>query len=129
MKKTILYRLMMTITVTLFSVSLASCGDDNDEKSGGPLVGVWSCNEHYVDRTTGKVATDTYTFRSDGTYTWNCTSWTAKYGSYNYDPNSGALIIVNQEGTTWAYFVTSLTESSFVLIDEEGYRYRYYKNN
>ena len=129
MEKNIFGRVMIAIVVTLFSVSFVSCGDDNNEKSGGPLVGTWSCSDHYVDRTTGKDATDTYTFRSDGTYTWTCTSWTTNNGSYNYDPNSGALIIVNQNGTTWAYFITSLTESSFVLIDEDGYRYRYYKSN
>ena len=110
----------------LSSMSLSSCsGDDDDEESNNPLVGIWYCNNHYIDRISFDSGIDTYTFKSDGTYEWECSGWDNESGRYTYNKESGILTRTNQKGTTWVEMIVSLTDTYFVLIDEDGYRYTY----
>jgi len=118
------------VMFTIVSAFFASCSSsDSDEESvGNPIVGSWSCDDHYYGGSYG--GTDTYVFKSDGSYEWSCTGdwWDDDSGRYSYNHDNGELIISNRRGTVWVYHITSLSGSSFILIDEEGDSYRYYRD-
>ena len=119
------------LTITLISMmffSLASCSsDDNDETMANGLVGTWECSDHYIDLISFEDGTDYYTFKSNGTYEWRCRGHNSHSGKYSYNKESGLLTITNQKGTTWVYVIAALTDSFFVMIDEDGDRYTYTK--
>ncbi len=120
MKSLIKKSWLTTLMVLLLSgFALTSC--DDDDSAGGPLVGTWSCDGHYYG------GTDYYTFKSDGTYSWECpgTWFDPQSGHYTY--NNGLLVIVNSEGTNWTYFIQFVNKNTFVLTDEDGYTYTYTK--
>lgn len=104
-----------------FCVSFASCSKDEPNGSSKSLVGTWGSNNHYYG------GSDYYTFRSNGTYSWECPgSWfEPESGHYSY--NNGLLIIVNNEGTSWTYLVQFANKDTFILTDEDGYSYTYSK--
>ena len=63
--------LFFTLAVALMGISLTACGDDNNEPSGGSIVGTWECD---ISRTLIDEMSDIYKsgdeliqFRSDGT--------------------------------------------------------------
>lgn len=118
------------LLITLLTICILSCSKDSDniDRVESKIVGSWSCDNHYYGGSYG--GTDTYVFKSDGTYTWSCTGdwWEDAKGHYVYDEDSGVLLITNSRGTKWVYQILSLTNSSFILVDEDGYRYRYYRN-
>ena len=109
----------------LLAVCVVCMSCDKDESGG--LVGTWSCDNHYYGGDYG--GRDTYVFKSNGTYEWSCTGnwWDDETGRYTYDPEEGILAIV-RNGYTNLYVITSMTNSSFVMIDEDGGSYVYYKN-
>ena len=127
-KKKCFWSLLTLMLVAMVSLSLSSCGDDDDDDGGGnPLVGTWSCSSHYIDRVSYDGGTDTYTFKSNGTYEWKCRGWDNESGKYYYNNSLSTLTITNQKGTTWVYVIPTLTDSYFVMIDEDGYSYTYSK--
>ena len=114
----------LAIWVVIFmGVIFVSCDKDDDNS---PLVGSWSCSNHYYGGSYG--GTDTYVFKSDGTYMWSCTGdwWSDQNGRYSYNEDEGILTI--NRSATEIYYVISLTQSSFTMMDEEGDYYTYYKN-
>lgn len=63
--------LLAAMLLAVMSISLTACGDDNDEPSGGDIVGTWECD---ISRTLIDEMSDMYKsgneliqFRSDGT--------------------------------------------------------------
>ena len=127
-KKKSFWRLLTLMLAAMVSLSLSSCGDDDDDGGGGnQLVGTWSCSSHYIDRVSFNVGTDTYTFKSNGTYEWKCRGWDNESGKYYYNNSLNTLTITNQKGTTWVYVIPTLTDSYFVMIDEDGDSYTYSK--
>lgn len=116
----------MLILVLGTMVALSSCNKDDDDDSSNPIVGTWSCESHYYG------GTDTYTFKSNGTYTWSyrgSADWFPDdSGNYAYDSSRSTLTIHNKKGTTWVYFIVSLTSSSFTMMDEDGDTYFYSRN-
>ena len=127
-KKKCFWSLLTLMLVAMVSLSLSSCGDDDDDDGGGnPLVGTWSCSSHYIDRVSYDGGTDTYTFKSNGTYEWKCRGWDNESGKYYYNNSLSTLTITNQKGTTWVYVIPTLTDSYFVMIDEDGDSYTYSK--
>jgi len=121
MKKNLFY-LVTVFMVAIVSAGFVSCGDDNEE--GGPLVGSWTCDNHFYG------GSDTYIFKADGTYEWSCRGWnddTMKSGKYYYNKDLSTLTITNKKGTTWVYIMVSLTDSFFVIMDEDGSTYTYSK--
>ena len=121
MKKSYLWSMLTIMMVTLMCICFASCSKDDSN----PIVGTWSCSNHYYGGSFG--GTDTYVFKSNGTYTWSCTGdwWDDKSGKYTYNEENGLLII--ERSTTEMYYVLSLTDSSFTIMDEDGSKYTYYK--
>ena len=127
-KKKCFWSLLTLMLLAMTSLSLSSCGDDDDDDGGGnPLVGTWSCSSHYIDRVSYDGGTDTYTFKSNGTYEWKCRGWDNESGKYYYNNSLSTLTITNQKGTTWVYVIPTLTDSYFVMIDEDGDSYTYSK--
>lgn len=120
MKRKLFYLAAITM-IAVLGISVASCDKDSDN----PIVGTWSCSNHYYGGSYG--GTDTYVFKSNGTYTWSCTGdwWDDESGKYTYSEKDGLLII--ERSTTEIYYVLSLTESSFTIMDEDGDKYTYYK--
>lgn len=119
----------LLLFIVVLPVILTACKDDKDEPTS-LIVGTWTCSKHYY------LGKDTFIFEKDGSFRWTYDGdWYFQdmYGIYNFDGN--ILTIINNEGTTWIYFVVSLTESSLVLLspgfdDPEGesYTYVYYRN-
>lgn len=107
--------------VAMLSVVFFSCKDDDDDKVS--LVGTWYCNNRYAG------GTDTYTFKSNNTYTWSGPKeyFNDETGTYHYNNESGLFTHTNSRGTTWVEYIPTLTTSLFVLIDEDGDRYTYHK--
>ena len=65
------FYLFLAMLMAVMSLSLTACGDDNDEPSGGDIVGTWECD---ISRTIIDELSDMYKsgdeliqFRSDGT--------------------------------------------------------------
>lgn len=64
------FYLYMALLMALMSLTLTACGDDNDEPSGGDIVGTWECD---ISRTLIDEMSDMYKsgdeliqFRADG---------------------------------------------------------------
>ena len=116
------------LTMVMFAMiilGLSSCNGDDDDNGNNPLVGTWSCSEHYVDWVTMGDGVDTYIFKSDGKYEWSCRGWDSKSGDYNYNSSLSTLTLSDKKGTTSIYIIPSITDSYFVMLDEDGDSYTY----
>lgn len=111
------FNLLVVVMIAAFSLTLTSCGDDDDDN--GPLVGTWECTEIDED---GDVYYQTITFNKDNTfYTTLAESYNNQtysktlYGTYaiSGDIKKGAAITMNfidEDGDTW-------TENGAVRVD------------
>lgn len=110
--------------VAIITIILPACSKDDDSSYDSGIVGSWTCSDHYYG------GSDTYTFKKNGTYEWNyrgTASWfDTEKGTYTF--NDSILTIKNSKGSTRAYVVLGLTNSSLVIMDEDGDTYTYYKN-
>lgn len=113
------------LLVMLMGLMLVSC--ENANVSSNSLVGTWSCSNHYYD------GIDTYTFKSNGTYTWNliktcdCCDDKHESGDYSYNKEIGTLTLSKRTGRTEIYLITSVTKNYFVIMDDNADCYTYYK--
>lgn len=119
--------IMMMFLMVCFVVQLSSCKNKDDNASNNPIVGSWTCTDHYYG------GSDTFTFKSNGTYTWTYKaikdwSFDDHSGNYAFDQSRSTLTIHSNKGTTWVYIIISLTSKSFTLMDEDGDTYYYQKN-
>ena len=113
---------LLTIITLLSALALSSCkGDDDEEIYESGIVGKWTSTDHYYK------GEDTFVFKKNGTYTWSYrgeADWFEdQKGTYTFD--GSLLVVTNSSGTTWIYFVMSLSDSTMVIMDEEGYYYTY----
>ena len=113
---------LLAIITLLSAFALSSCkGDDDEELSESGIVGKWTCNDHYYQ------GEDTFVFKKNGTYTWSYkgeADWFENQeGTYTFD--GSLLVITNSHDTTWIYVVMSLSDSTMVIMDEDGYYYTY----
>lgn len=103
------------------AVALVSCGDDED-KNMPSIIGSWTSSSHYYG------GTDTFTFKKNGTYNWSYSgSMTFEDQTGSYIFNGTTLTVTNKKGTTWLYLVIALSDSSMVIMDEDGDKFTYYK--
>lgn len=119
------WTLMNVLALVLCTfITFSSCSKD-DENATASIVGTWTCNSHYYG------GSDTYTFKSNGTYSWSYSGSADWFpddsGNYSFDNNRSTLTIHNKKGTTWVYIVMSLTSSSLTIMDEDGHTYYYTK--
>ena len=122
------------VMVFVFSMSLSSCGDNNEETndsaSASLLIGRWF--DTYL---TGDYDVYEYlTFRPDGTGVWKKEYYIEDTGrlderdinEFDYSYSANNLIIHYSNGTTKSYTVTSLTKNDLVFYETSyGYNYRH----
>ena len=117
--KTLMRFFSMLLLLMAMSVAFCSCGDDNG------IVGTWSGNNNYYSGS-DEESTDTYVFKSNGTYDWFCTgTWfSPDYGKpYAYNAEAGMLTL-----SGIAYLVVTLDKNSLVFMDpEDGDVFYYYR--
>lgn len=121
--KAIKHLLWMLIALSL-SVCFASCGDDDeDEPQGMSIVGTWKSDNHYWG------GSDTYVFHDNGTYNWSYSGsadwFERESGTYTF--NGVTLTTSSNKGITNAYVIVGMNETSFVMMDEDGDKYTYYR--
>lgn len=122
--KAIKHLLWMLIALSM-SISFASCGDDDEDEPQpqGGIVGSWVSNNHYYG------GSDTYTFRDNGTYSWSYSGsadwFDPESGTYTF--NGATLTTSSSHGITRVYVIVGINETSFVMMDEDGDKYTYYK--
>ena len=102
----------MIAVITVFTIS--SCS-----KEVGAFVGIWQCDNHYYG------GPDVYEFKEDGSYTWKCPGWTSESGIFSY--TSATITFTQYFGRTKTYILLSKTNSNFVIMDEAGDSYTYFK--
>lgn len=115
---------LLVLLLSIFvSITLYSCDDDDAPNNPG-IIGTWTCSNHYYG------GSDSYTFKKNGNYEWSYSGtadwFDSQKGTYTF--NGSILTITNSKGTTWAYVVLGITNSSMIIMDEDGYKYTYYKN-
>ncbi|MBQ7019555.1 MAG: hypothetical protein IJN30_00985 [Bacteroidales bacterium] len=107
--------LLLVITVITFC-TITSCSKENADNS---FVGTWQCDAHYYG------GSDVYDFKKDGTYTWRCPGWNSESGVYSY--TSSTITFSQYTGRTRTYILLSKTNKTFVIMDEDGYSYTYFR--
>ncbi len=100
-----------------------ACSGDSDSNSSNPFVGTWKCNGNYG------ISVDTYTFNADGTFIGKQSDGSSESisGQWSYNEQTGLLSILKSSGWTRVFIVVSLTDSYFVIMDNDGDSYTYYK--
>ena len=130
MKRTLL-NLLAIVTVTFVCVGCGGSDSDSGELSGNPLTGIWASETHYYG------GTDYFYLKSDGSCTWTyrgTISFDDMSGNWYYDEQTRILTLSLKSlrtgyVTTRVYTILSLTSTSFVMMDEDGYSYTYNKKN
>ncbi len=107
------------LMLLIMSISMVSCGNDDEPANRIPIIGKWKCDNHMY------WGPDTYTFYKDGTYYWECTGYSGspQTGSYTY--NAGLLIRVDRNGASWTEYISMSSADRFILTDEDGDSYTY----
>lgn len=116
----IVLKFLFAIILPLFVFT--GCGDDEPDNDNKSIVGSWTCENHYYG------GSDTFTFKKNGTMSWTYKgswSFTDYTGSYTF--NGSILTVTNTKGTTWIYIVAGLSDTTLVMIDEDGDSYTYHK--
>lgn len=120
----------IAIIAVISSLALSSCDKPEPEtESETGIVGKWVSNSHYY------WGPDTYEFQKDGTYTWRCENNKCEGGTYyifddkgTYMFNGSVLTLSKYGGSTTVYIVVNISNSSMVIMDEDGDSYTYYRN-
>ena len=106
--------------ILLSAIALSSCKKNDGGGGNKQIVGTWTCSHHYYG------GSDTFVFKSNGKYQWNGPSpFPSHSGDYSF--NGVILTISKTSGSTNVYTILSLTDSYFVMMDEDGDSYTYYK--
>lgn len=120
MKKIVL---IFTLLISFMLTLTTACDKDKDKEPDGSIVGKWTCSNHYYG------GSDTYTFNKNGKYTWTYSGiadwFDDQSGTYTF--NGSLLTITNSRGTSFIYVVVGLSDTSMILIDEDGYKYTYFR--
>ena len=117
-KKQVIYGLTFMLIV-LSAVVLPSCMKSDGGDGNSQIVGTWTCTNHWYG------GSDTYVFKSNGKYEWSRPNLDVEYGDYSF--NGVILTTSSKTGATRVYTILSLTDSYFVMMDEDGDSYTYYK--
>lgn len=101
----------------------------NEKKEVSPLIGTWTCDHHYIDRDNKNYpsTTDTFVFLENNTYEWTCKSWEKQTGTYFYNSELSTLSLSNFFNRTRSYTVTGISSTFFIIKDDDGDSYTYYK--
>ncbi|MBE6292222.1 MAG: hypothetical protein E7091_07415 [Bacteroidales bacterium] len=116
--------LWMTVFTVLMCVGFTACSEEDKEPTN-PLVGMWE-----TDRKTGNIYIDDvyiYTFKSDGTYTWNVGVYWNGGGYYSYEDSY--LTLSEAGGSTSVWAIMALEKKYFVVVTQSGSTYTFYKSD
>ena len=145
--------LLAIMMVSMLSVVITSCGDDDDDpippvtpEQLNPLIGTWE----YVERENGdsydgikwkNVFTYTYTFKNDGKYeyVWDYKHYSDGHkdwsesshekGNYAYDSTTRTLSIVPETKNSLSATVLTLSENVLTLMWNKGETMTFSKKN
>lgn len=106
--------LLAIAVITIFAVS--SC---SKESAASSFVGTWQCDDHWYG------GPDVYEFKKDGTYTWRGPSGKSESGVFSY--TSATITFSQYSGRTRTYILLSKTNTNFVIMDDDGDSYTYFK--
>lgn len=106
--------LLMIAIISVFAIS--ACSKENEASS---FVGTWQCDNHWYG------GPDVYEFNKDRTYTWRGPFNTSESGVYSY--TSSTLTFSQYTGQTRTYILLSKTSTNFVIMDQDGDSYTYFK--
>lgn len=114
-----LYHLLSVMLVMVLSISMASCGsDDDDLESDNGIVGVWQDGKEVMTLgKDGSIYLETYYVAGPAYH---------QKGTYSYNPDSKMMVvdIVAVPGQNSAYkatyIVQTLTSSTLVLLYTDG---------
>jgi len=116
--------LWMTVLTVLMCAGFTACSEEDKESSApaNPLVGIWD-----TDREWGGLGIYTYTFKSDGTYTWNVGVYESGGGYYSHeDPY---LTMSETGGGTSVWTIMAFEKNYFVVMTKSGDTYTFYKSD
>lgn len=117
-KKQVVYALTFMFIV-LSTIVLPSCKKNDEGGNNNQIVGTWTCSNHWYG------GSDTYVFRSNGKFQWNGPYDKAEYGDYSF--NGVILTTSSASGVMRVFTILSLTNTYFVMMDQDGDSYKYYK--
>ena len=120
------------LLAVVFSVGFASCDKDDDENSGGNIVGTWECEETFGR----EYSIEIYRFYADGTFEYenlegdyssgNSRVWAESGGTYSF--SDGRVTLNYQEstnadeiGTTYSFDVRISGDEMYVEEYGDGY--------
>ena len=106
--------LLMIAIISVFAI--VSCSNEDAESS---FVGLWQCDNHWYG------GASVYEFKNDATYTWRGPYGKSESGVYSY--TSSTLTFSQYTGQTRTYILLSKTSTNFVIMDQDGYSYTYFK--
>lgn len=106
--------LLMIAIISVFAI--VSCSNEDAESS---FVGLWQCDNHWYG------GASVYEFKNDATYTWRGPYGKSESGVYSY--TSSTLTFSQYTGQTRTYILLSKTSTNFVIMDQDGDSYTYFK--
>lgn len=130
MKKTASTKILLIAAFALTTLFFGGCKKTTAEDPGKTLVGKWTQTGGYSYNSEHP---DIWTFSASGngkTQYWQWQDWDMTIGKYvegrntswSYDDVSKTLVF------GWTYYVQTLTNSTLVLIDNDGDNYSFRKN-
>ena len=114
----------MTVFTVLMCVGFTACSEEDKESSApaNPLVGIWDTDLEWWG-----LGIYTYTFKSDGTYTWNVGVYESGGGYYSHeDPY---LTLSETGGGTSVWTIVTFEKNYFVVMTQSGSTYTFYKSD
>jgi len=99
----------MAVLAVLMCVSFTACSDEDEGNGGHPLVGAWT-------RLLGDGHSEIYEFKSNGTFRKFVLFEETKEGIFSINEELKTLTLSYSSGDTYAYYLTTLTDSYFVIM-------------
>lgn len=110
-------KILVLMIAAVAALAITSCS--KEDKKDTAFVGKWQCDDHYYG------GSDVYEFTEEGTYTWRCPGWDSQSGVYSYTPSS--ISFSQYSGRTTTFILLSKTDSNFVIMDDDGDSYTYFR--
>lgn len=119
MKQKKLFKMFMLMVFAICSMSLASCGDDDEDAVVDPsIVGSWEETSYYD-------GTWVWTFNSSGKGSCHVTNGSRDYTfSYSFSFDGTTLVVSGvEDGESYkdTYTVTFSSDGNTMTLDDDGY--------
>ena len=126
------WSILAILFVAMLSINLTSCGDDNDDTpknekiTEASIIGTW---KYTKIRSNGGSISQTYTFKSDGTYSINWVEvadeeyFGTERGTYEFNVNEMTLTLTTTEGEKLGKhspLIVKLEGNQLTLTEKDG---------